>query len=298
MKRATIGTDPEFFLRRGENLVASIPYIKGTKDEPEPMAHGGGLQKDNVAIEFATPPAVDGKDFVKKIGEALQDIHDLIPKDLDIVAEPSGNFPEAELQSEEAQQFGCSPDYNAWSMTVNEAPTPPESTFRSCGGHIHLGHAEGDGNEFLHELEGKVMTVKMMDAFHGIISTVLDNSPAAIKRRTLYGKAGAHRPTEYGVEYRTLSNYWMKSPFLVMLMDSLAMDVLTHIRSGKAQAILDEIGENEVVNIINDGKADDAKKVIDTILWDYMSEDSKLYYSECLSKINTFNLKKEWAISC
>ena len=31
------------------------------------------------------------------------------------------------------------------------------------------------------------------------------------KRRTLYGKAGAYREKSYGVEYRTLSSFWLKT---------------------------------------------------------------------------------------
>jgi hypothetical protein len=34
------------------------------------------------------------------------------------------------------------------------------------------------------------------------------------KRRGLYGKRGAYRPKSYGVEYRTLSNFWVGHPAL------------------------------------------------------------------------------------
>jgi hypothetical protein len=31
----------------------------------------------------------------------------------------------------------------------------------------------------------------------------------------MYGNAGAHRPKKYGVEYRTLSNFWIFDPKLI-----------------------------------------------------------------------------------
>lgn len=48
--------------------------------------------------------------------------------------------------------------------------------------------------------------VKAMDLFLGVPSVLMDEGE---ERKQLYGKAGAHRPKPYGVEYRTLSNFWI-----------------------------------------------------------------------------------------
>ena len=45
-----------------------------------------------------------------------------------------------------------------------------------------------------------------MDLFLGVPSVTLDSDT---RRRELYGKAGAYRAKDYGVEYRTLSNFWI-----------------------------------------------------------------------------------------
>ena len=134
----------------------------------------------------------------------------------------------------------------------------------------------------------------MMDLVHGIISTVLDNSEAAIKRRKLYGKAGCHRPTSYGVEYRVLSNFWMKSPQLVMLMDSLTQDVLRFIRDKQAEGMIEEIGEKTIKNTINKGSVSKARKIVDNYLRPKLSKDSIHYLDECLKFIELYDLKKEW----
>ena len=73
-KRNTIGTDPEFFMvvRETGKLISAIPHIEGTKDAPVPLPQGGTVQRDNVALEFATDPAVDREDFVEKIRRAFR----------------------------------------------------------------------------------------------------------------------------------------------------------------------------------------------------------------------------------
>jgi hypothetical protein len=296
-KRNTIGTDPEFFLvdKKTGKLVSAIPHIEGTKYNPEPLPSGGSIQRDNVALEFATPPAESGEDLVAKVRNAFMDVFKKVGDAYDIAAIPSADFDPDQLDHEEAKAFGCEPDYDAWEFKINEPPPLAEtSTFRSCGAHIHVGHVKGDGNDFLLEIEGKILTVKMMDLVHGIISTVLDNSEAAIKRRKLYGKAGCHRPTSYGVEYRVLSNFWMKSPQLVMLMDSLTQDVLRFIRDKQAEGMIEEIGEKTIKNTINKGSVSKARKIVDNYLRPKLSKDSIHYLDECLKFIELYDLKKEW----
>ena len=46
-----------------------------------------------------------------------------------------------------------------------------------------------------------------MDAYVGLPSILIDKDT---QRRSLYGKAGCFRLTDYGCEYRSLSSYFMK----------------------------------------------------------------------------------------
>jgi len=296
----SIGTDPEFFLAENETgqLRSAIPHINGTKEEPAPLPNGGNIQRDNVAVEFATDPAVGRDDFVGKVQQTFRDVLGAIPKGHKLAALPSAQFDPAELDHPEAKRFGCDPDYDAWKMQENEAPCIDDKCFRSCGAHIHVGCEEGSGNEFLLDFPGKVAMVKTMDCMHGLLSTILDNSEEAIARRKLYGKAGSHRPKEYGVEYRVLSNYWLKSPVTVMLMYCLTKDALKVVRDGKDEELIGAVGENEIQNIINNGLSDEATKVMEKHVMPHLSEDSVHYFNEALAKIKNddMHLTKEWEL--
>lgn len=297
-KNATIGTDPEFFLvdKSTGKYISAIPYIEGTKYNPMSLPSGGSVQHDNVAIEFATDPVDSKEDFVNAIKNAFKDISNKIPKGHDITAVPSADFENDQLKHPEALEFGCDPDYDAWEVAINTKPVAENQNFRSCGGHIHVGHVEGDGNDFLLDPYGKIDTVKMMDFVHGIISTILDNSIAAIERRKLYGKAGCHRPTDYGVEYRVLSNYWLKSPQLVMMVYSLTQDVLRLIREDVHLKLIDSVGSNRIQAIINEGLIDEATVIFENNIKPVLSEDSLNYIKECINKIEHYNFKKEWEL--
>lgn len=305
VRKITIGTDPEYFIRNkgNGNLVSAIPFIKGDKQTPVPLPSGGNIQSDNVAVEFATLPATSTEAFIANLKTTLAETIEVLPKGHELAVLPSANFHPMELAHPKAQEFGCTPDYCAWELKENDSPSAPDSTFRSCGGHIHIGCLDLEGNvthedaTFLLDNMGKVHMVRGMDLFHGIISTILDNSEAAIARRKLYGKAGCHRPTPYGVEYRALSNYWTKSPMSSMLMSSLADVVVDLIVDGKLESAIEEVSSEDIQRIINTGNVDDANATLDKVLINYLNEDSIFYLEECLAKLDKEDdIQKAWQI--
>lgn len=289
--KATIGTDPEFFLTNDKGAVISaIPHVPGGKYEPHilPISKSG-LQTDNVAVEFATEPFDNVDAFINNLKETFKEIKALLPEGHGLAVLPSTIFPDSELQHEQAKEFGCSPDFDVWKMEQNEPPTPENQNLRSCGGHIHVGH------EALEELGGKTMFVKLMDCFHGMVATVLDSSEDAIERRKLYGKAGCHRPTSYGIEYRVLSNYWLKHPKLVKLQYSLVEDALA-ILGIKGERLIKTIGQDNIIKTINTGNKREAESIINSYIMYHMSQDSRRLYHECKELDQTAVLAGEWEV--
>jgi len=298
MTRNTIGTDPEFFIRNAEGAyVNAETMFPGTKEEPYIMKSGAGLQTDNVAVEFASPVGKDGKDLVEKLRDTFNELFKMIPEDHVIDFAASALFPEEELQTDQAKLFGCSASYCAWALRENEQPCATNSNLRSTGAHIHIGKVKGDGNSFLQDAYGKVNTVRMCDSFHGIVSVLLDQSDASILRRELYGKAGEHRPTPYGVEYRSLSSFWLKSPNLVMMIDSLTQDALRAVREEQHDKLIEKLGGPELIqSIINTGDVAKAEKAVDEVLLGNMSKDSRYFFEECRKAMDKYNFTQEWAI--
>jgi hypothetical protein len=297
----TIGADPEMFIRHREQkkVLSAIPFVKGTKEEPEKLPNGGTIQHDNVAIEFAIEPAGTKAEFINNIANGLQDVKNYLPKHVDIDIIPATIFNKHELEDPKAQEFGCDPDYNAWTGEKNKPPkNAAKGLLRSCGGHVHVGYVSGSGNHFLLHKIGKMLTVKMMDIFHGVIFTVLDADDRANMRRKLYGKVGCYRPTEYGIEYRTLSNCWIKSPQMTKLVYHLTDDVLRLMRKeGEAIKLLKKVKENDLKNIIENGKVEDAMKFIREKLLQRMSTESKALFDICFFEAMDCDFEKLWRLT-
>ena len=106
-----------------------------------------------------------------------------------------------ELEHPNAQTFGCDPDFNAWTGRKNPRPKATDKNLRSCGGHVHIGYLEGKYKDLAPR-----SIIKACDLYMGIPAVFMDNGTL---RKQLYGKAGAYRQKGYGVEYRSLSNFWI-----------------------------------------------------------------------------------------
>jgi hypothetical protein len=197
-----IGSDPEFFLLDENNLpVSSEGLVGGSKAEPRILSEEGHMvQEDNVMIEMNIPPVRDKKRFISELNKVIQLSYEILPTNLKIVALPSMVFDPAQLTSEQACTVGCEPDYNVYARMENESPNLPLDK-RYAGGHIHISY-ENPIVEFTE------LIVKSMDMFLGVPSVILDTDD---ERKAIYGKAGRFRFKSYGVEYRTLSNFWLQN---------------------------------------------------------------------------------------
>lgn len=207
MRLVSIGADPEVFVRKNGELAAAIGSIGGEKGKP--VLYGNTeLQEDNVLLEFTTRPAATSGDFQYYITQAKSDM-DKACKALGMqyVIESSNEYTREALEKygPKALEFGCDPDVNAYTGTDN--PSPDNNTLlRTAGGHVHLGI-----NQPLDPAD-KGVVARACDLFLGVPSVLMDPD---VRRRELYGKAGAYRSKSYGIEYRSLSNFWIRNRQLV-----------------------------------------------------------------------------------
>jgi hypothetical protein len=206
------GCDPECFIlnMKTGDYVSAEGLIPGTKAEPHVVKHGA-VQVDGMAAEFNIDPADNFKDFNRNIQAVVNQLSKMLPEGhvLDFV--PSVTFkPEIFNDApDKAKELGCSPDFNAWTGDVNPPPAMSDNPFlRTAAGHLHIGWCEdGDLTDPQHIMNCRDL-VKQLDWYLGGWSVAEDTDPT---RRLLYGRAGACRFKQYGVEYRVLSNFWCTS---------------------------------------------------------------------------------------
>lgn len=261
-----IGADIEVFLRDKitQSPISAEGIIKGTKDEPFNFDSSNkyyAISLDNVAAEFCIPPSLTKEEFLHGIKKGINYINSVIPKELEIFSFPAAIFEDKWLQTENAKTFGCEPDYNVWLREINPKPEAPNPNLRSCGGHIHLGYTI---DEQILEAMGKEKmivdewVIKAMDAFVGLPSVILEPNN---ERKLLYGKAGCFRFKPYGVEYRTVSNYYLKNDELTSFIFNNSLAALDFINNGRIEEIeslegqirfaIDNCNHNIASSIIN-----------------------------------------------
>lgn len=292
----SIGSDPEFMLAKDGNIVSAIPVVKQDKYDPIDLGNGQKLYYDNVMLETNVPPASSKAQFIENIKKTYASISCVIGGDYKVFAVPSFNFSDDECSHPHAMEAGCSPEFCAYSK---KKCFPPNfaNTMRSAGGHIHIGRSDFlsiddeqcDDNEFLMGYDAKHNMIKAMDIFVGLPLTLLDNSEASKARRILYGKAGRFRPTSYGVEYRTPSNFWLSSPQMAELIYDLTFSAWNKMKDGEI-----ELNEetDKAFDIIN---ANDAVAAASMMKKHIDSDSCEQILSLC-GKVDTTKLYEEWSI--
>jgi hypothetical protein len=206
-KFQAIGCDPEYSLHDGTSYVPVNGLIGGTKEKPV-QVDLGSWQEDCVAAEIGIEPAVVEDDFVKNIKIVTDQLSDFLkPKNISLAVVSSVDFPPEQLDSAAAWEFGCDPDFSAYTLKRNPRPEA-DGTLRTFGGHVHVSWENADSKGDKHFVQ---LLVVLMDLYLGVPSVLYDNDTL---RRSLYGAAGSFRYKPYGIEYRSLSNFWLRSEAL------------------------------------------------------------------------------------
>jgi hypothetical protein len=226
----SMGADPEFFFKRDDGVAMNADYFlphrkkKYNADGSSVQLFFDGFQGE---LNFSSGTCREG--VLRRIRTGLRHAHNIalakskkdgvkyrvalesmVPVEADILA----------AAHEEAREFGCDPDFDAYSGGANPpGPDAEDHLFRYSGGHIHMGATGFDGNTVKYMFEDKAIMefVKLMDILVGIPLVILDRDDGSARRREIYGRAGCYRKQKYGVEYRVPSNFWLKSPELTGL---------------------------------------------------------------------------------
>lgn len=195
----TIGTDPEIILfQNGAPISSQRAKVPGKKGRPVFFGELGAIHRDNALLELNVPPSVSEDEFVNRHNALLEFVHTKVPG-VDYYHKASVHYLENDLRHPEVLNFGCEPDDCVWGEREGINAAAALSSFRCAGGHVHIGYI--GPTEAMNSA-----VVRACDLYLGLPSLFMDNDR---ERRNLYGQAGKFRTKPYGVEYRTLSNFWL-----------------------------------------------------------------------------------------
>jgi len=228
MPNITLGSDVEVqIVNAAGDFISAVGLIGGSKEEPV-WFDNFNLQEDNINVEFAINPVSTKEDWCEYLTAALSQVETTLSDiGYKVAINATAIYDDTQLATPEAKLFGCDPDFSAYTLRENIAPDPDDvGGLRSAGGHIHVG-MEGVN---IHEL------VKWMDVYLGLPALFMDEDNT---RRQLYGQAGSHRAKPYGVEYRALSNFWIRDKELMEWAYDQTMKAIKAAQSASIEDIPD-----------------------------------------------------------
>lgn len=223
--RPIYGCDPEIFLEDNHGAIVGSERVlpeEGLSTKYTHTMHDEGGQvkliRDGVQVELNLPPTKCRSWLATEIGYAFRALAEHLKKTkgLRISMREVVEVDKSELKalSEKSRTLGCEPSFNWYEPSATIGVDPKTYTKRSAGGHLHFG------------LPGNLMGPRarlapILDVVLGSTSVLIDRDADAAVRRQVYGRAGEFRLPRHGFEYRTLSNFWLRSKELVGLVTGL-----------------------------------------------------------------------------
>lgn len=252
--KPTLGADPEFFLTEGAKLVPAFEVLSDKKTSPQ--LFWDGFQAEFTlsswsCIQLVTENIQRGLWRLLSVVRAKNAKLSLLPQD-SVRIEPKRYKPEF-------LQLGCDPSLNAYGVTGDIPMDPSLLPWRFAGGHIHFG-AEWLKNH-PDKVREAVKIVKALDKTLGIFSVSAGAAYERNKiRRRYYGLAGEFRLPPHGLEYRTLSNWWMCHPAITHMTLEFARAIFQIAPLGLLDFWYGD--EDTVQGIINTYDVPEARKLL------------------------------------
>lgn len=222
-----IGADPEFFITSSTNgkiiesdkiipknglalsktLGSSKCTIDGVQAELNPRPHSC---REGSCQEFI--------DMFKELAKVLS------KKKANICLKGMVHFTVKDLDklSDNSKKFGCKPSINNYTNKESVITVNPEVYgHRSAGGHIHLGGGLNTRYSSCIKKKPKLI-IELLDLVLGNTCVMIDRDTNQVERRKVYGRAGEYRLPKHGIEYRTLSNFWIRNSQLMNMVYGFA----------------------------------------------------------------------------
>lgn len=236
------GCDPEFFFTKDGQIIGAEKVLpkEGLQYDPEKdktKRDGDYTSKgesptsniiiDGIQAELNPRPNTCRANLGNEISACFRKLSTTLGEQTQIDFSANVSITEEEMAtlSEASKKFGCAPSKNTYRKR-NTISIKDASTFyqRSAGGHLHLGDVN---NPIIRTSTKKALLspeklVPILDIIVGNTCVLIDRNPGNAERRKVYGKAGEYRTPKHGLEYRTLSNFWLQSYQLFSLVTNLA----------------------------------------------------------------------------
>jgi hypothetical protein len=271
-----LGGDPEFFFNCNGAIIGSekvLPENGLTYDRNKKVAGtydgahtaGGGTTKivrDGVQAELNPRPNTCRANLANEISQCFRQIALQLSKDVRVDFTPVVKVSEEEFASlsEKSKEFGCAPSKNIYGenkITVDAR----EYKYRSAGGHIHIGVLSNTHIKINKAIRDYERMVPLLDLIVGNTCVLIDRNPWNKERRKVYGRAGEHRTPAHGLEYRTLSNFWLQSYQLMSFvygLTRLAVNIVANSYSDYEydKELMNLVDKKDIVTAINENDFD------------------------------------------
>ena len=273
-----MGCDPEFFFVNGKGQVVGSEKVlpkKGLKWKDDDFGYSDSGYEDTQKPIFIIDGVQAELNPEPNTCRALlgNDIHSCFlqlrkhlkaeGKTLSINFDPLVKITQIELDSlsESSRVFGCDPSSNVYQTRAQARirVNPKKYLKRSAGGHIHLG-ADAYQRPLRRTLKNVKVMVPLLDLVVANTCVLIDRHPGNKERRANYGRCGEYRVKPYGLEYRALSNFWLKSYQLMSLVMGLCrftVEMAAESESGVKtrdyiKALLNAVPRQDVIKAVQE----------------------------------------------